>query len=933
LIVPKDSQENRQIDRNRQEPWMRLARLTRTAVVCAALVFSSVGFAAVEGALSSTSAGAQPTTATVTCETDFGGVPATDSQTLSSSSSGTLVLGGEVEGSMTGSCSISGTIPSTWSVDVTSGTSALSAGDGSGNEGGIEFDTDDITFTDPGTFTNAGTVADDSPGFTQSFAVADFVNAGEVSSNEASGSSDPPDLVLADGSSGSPTNVFDDQGTVDAGADSSIIVEEGTFILDTSGGVAASPGTFELGNASTLDVQGGSVTSGSIAEYEYLGTCLSAVEFGTGIATSSTGSISGSCSFSLSGTIPTNWTLDIEGGTVTAAAGSGNDGLLDISSGQPTFTGTGTFTNAGTFEDATSDGGTVQETVADFVNTGTFSVASTGGSEGPSLRIADAEGDVFENQGTLEAGTAATVEVEYGSFEQESGIVEAGPGVFELGDGSGFTVDGGSVIDGSVQTVEFLGTCASSIGFGSEVSANSTGTIDNICGVTLTGTIAAGWTFDTSASITATSGSGNSGTYIDTGNNTLTDSGVFTNGGVIESEDDLEVNASPFTNTPSGTVEVQPTDDLSFSSPPTNISTGTLSGGAWTAAGQLNLGSGASPISTLDATVDLIGSGDVTSGATNITSSLTSVDQGAELNLAGSANATLTQSLTNAGTLAVGESDTLSIDGSLSETSTATFEPTLDGTNPGTTVGQLAVTGATTLNGTLEVASAPGFVASPSDSYPILTDHSQTGTFATDEGLTAGGATLVVDYLPDGVTLAVPTVPTFTSPSTGSAVVHQPFSAQITTEGTPTPSLSVAKLPSWLTFTNNGNGTGTLSGTPTSTKEVKVKFTATSSLGQTHQTYVLTVGAPPAITSASAASAKVGKAFKFTVHSTGTPKPSLEVSGLPSWLTFTDNGNGTGTLSGTPADSGTADLTVTASNGVNPAAVQDFTVTVAGAKQ
>ena len=48
-------------------------------------------------------------------------------------------------------------------------------------------------------------------------------------------------------------------------------------------------------------------------------------------------------------------------------------------------------------------------------------------------------------------------------------------------------------------------------------------------------------------------------------------------------------------------------------------------------------------------------------------------------------------------------------------------------------------------------------------------------------------------------------------------------------------------------------------------------------------------------------------------------------------MTFVDNGNGTATLSGTPAAStaGTYPLTITAANGVAPNATQSFTLTVA----
>ena len=98
------------------------------------------------------------------------------------------------------------------------------------------------------------------------------------------------------------------------------------------------------------------------------------------------------------------------------------------------------------------------------------------------------------------------------------------------------------------------------------------------------------------------------------------------------------------------------------------------------------------------------------------------------------------------------------------------------------------------------------------------------------------------------------------------------------------------------------------------------------------RTVTVTVGqAAPAITSANSTTFTVGTAGSFTVTTTGSPAPSLgETGALPSGVTFKDNGNGTGTLSGTPASgtAGTYPLTFTASNGVGTAASQSFTLTV-----
>jgi len=91
------------------------------------------------------------------------------------------------------------------------------------------------------------------------------------------------------------------------------------------------------------------------------------------------------------------------------------------------------------------------------------------------------------------------------------------------------------------------------------------------------------------------------------------------------------------------------------------------------------------------------------------------------------------------------------------------------------------------------------------------------------------------------------------------------------------------------------------------------------------------VNQAPAITSGSSTTFTVGAAGSFTVTATGVPTPSLSESGaLPSGVTFVNNGNGTATLSGTPASgmAGTYPITITASNGVTPAATQSFTLTV-----
>ena len=88
----------------------------------------------------------------------------------------------------------------------------------------------------------------------------------------------------------------------------------------------------------------------------------------------------------------------------------------------------------------------------------------------------------------------------------------------------------------------------------------------------------------------------------------------------------------------------------------------------------------------------------------------------------------------------------------------------------------------------------------------------------------------------------------------------------------------------------------------------------------------------PVITSAASTSFQAGHAGTFTVTTNGLPAPTLSESGpLPAGVTFTNNGNGTATLAGTPGAGTEASysISITAANGVGSPATQSFTLVVA----
>jgi large repetitive protein len=179
--------------------------------------------------------------------------------------------------------------------------------------------------------------------------------------------------------------------------------------------------------------------------------------------------------------------------------------------------------------------------------------------------------------------------------------------------------------------------------------------------------------------------------------------------------------------------------------------------------------------------------------------------------------------------------------------------------------------------------------------------------------------------------------PAFTSANNATFTVGVAGTFQITTSANPainTITIGGVALPAGLSFTDNGDGTATLAGTPGPSTGGTYALTFTASNGVNApvvQNFTLTVQQVPAITSANSTTFNIGAAGTFTVTTTGFPTPAITHTGtLPTGVTLVDNGDGTATLAGTPGSgtSGSYPITITAANGVNPNAVQNFTLNV-----
>ncbi|HEY1013970.1 MAG TPA: MBG domain-containing protein [Herpetosiphonaceae bacterium] len=85
-------------------------------------------------------------------------------------------------------------------------------------------------------------------------------------------------------------------------------------------------------------------------------------------------------------------------------------------------------------------------------------------------------------------------------------------------------------------------------------------------------------------------------------------------------------------------------------------------------------------------------------------------------------------------------------------------------------------------------------------------------------------------------------------------------------------------------------------------------------------------GVPPTITSAAPDAGTYGAPYSHTVTASGTPTPTLALSGtLPAGLTWTA---ATGVIAGTPEEAGSFSITVSASNGAGAPDTEAYTVVI-----
>jgi hypothetical protein len=189
-------------------------------------------------------------------------------------------------------------------------------------------------------------------------------------------------------------------------------------------------------------------------------------------------------------------------------------------------------------------------------------------------------------------------------------------------------------------------------------------------------------------------------------------------------------------------------------------------------------------------------------------------------------------------------------------------------------------------------------------------------------------------------TLTVNEAPTIAGPSADTFTVGTAHTtAQFTTTGTPTPTLSSSLLPAGLSLDTSVPGKATITGTPANGTggEYDITVTAHNVVAPDATKIIhLVIREAPEITGPATVRFVAGTfstvGYSADGYSATNMQADFSMTGaLPSGVTFVDNGNGTASLAGTAAigSDGFYPITIKATNGVSPDATLNVVLEIA----
>ncbi len=213
--------------------------------------------------------------------------------------------------------------------------------------------------------------------------------------------------------------------------------------------------------------------------------------------------------------------------------------------------------------------------------------------------------------------------------------------------------------------------------------------------------------------------------------------------------------------------------------------------------------------------------------------------------------------------------------------------------------------------------SSSTFTQGGTGSFPVTITNEGAGPIGDPTATTANAMT-ITDVLPTGLTYSGFTGTDWSCSAGGQMVVCR---------NEDTVAAGATFNPLSINVNVSSTASGAIGNNTVSVSDAEAANTPAPSSG------AVTIDVPPTITSASSTTFAAGAAGSFLVTTAAATFPTASLSeagALPSGVMLTDNGNGTATLSGTPAagTGGVYPITITAQNGISPNAAQSFILNV-----
>ncbi len=451
-------------------------------------------------------------------------------------------------------------------------------------------------------------------------------------------------------------------------------------------------------------------------------------------------------------------TLYLSSGATASAADSYFDSTTISGNGTLELSGTSTFDNVNTWAS-----GLYVPTELDF-SSGTLDI---GGAS--TIETLDLSG------GTLSFGGASTIDMLY----LTGGTLNVG-GTSTI---DTIGIDSGTLNVGGAATIGSIDLSGGAVSFGHATTISSLemsgGTISGAGAVTLTDSLyASGGTLAGTGQFTIGSGTTaeiDASTFIVDGQSIVNNGTIevdgsanleLDSGAALVNNGSLVLDSSSSVYNESGSASLDNEGSITGSGAIVGIAVtneGSIDGAIALASGSFTFvnESSTANISFNDETLYLA-SGHTADGS-GLTFTSTTLDGGGTLHLSGTTvflgTNTWTANVTNYGTLDIGDSGsdygTLAITGNFTNDSGGTLNVQLGGTTAGSSYDQLTVSGAASLDGTLNIAVASGYTPGSSDTFSPVTYASSTGSFATINGLDQGSYSFTTSYDSSAFTLGV----------------------------------------------------------------------------------------------------------------------------------------------------------------------------------